>query len=194
MSKYSAALKVPMFFLILAVTAGILSFQGRSWISESGNVLIWVGNVFSSENSQQIFDPYSLSHILHGIIFYYVLAILFARSAEGERLSLNSRFLWAAALEAGWEILENSPVIINRYREGTISLGYTGDSILNSMMDIWCCGLGFWIASKVGFRMSALFFIVAELLLLLTIHDNLTLNIIMLIYPIEAIKDWQASG
>jgi hypothetical protein len=133
-------------------------------------------------------DWYSFSHVIHGILFYVLLALLL------KRVPTERRFLFATALEAAWELVENSPVIIDRYREATIALGYTGDSILNSVSDILMMGLGFWLARKLPVWASVALVIVLELIPLHVIRDNLTLNVWMLVAPNEAVRAWQGGG
>jgi hypothetical protein len=139
-------------------------------------------------NSQHLCDAYSLSHVLHGILFFGVLW-LFRR-----RLSLNARAVIASAIEIGWEMLENSPIVINRYRAATVSLGYTGDSIINSLGDIASFVLGFYLARKLGLWKSVALFLVVELLMLWLMRDNLMLNVLMLLWPIDAVRKWQSAG
>jgi hypothetical protein len=136
-------------------------------------------------NSQHLLDPYSLSHVLHGILFFGVLWLL------RRRISLPWRFAIAAAIEIAWEMAENSPIIINRYRTATMALGYTGDSILNSLGDIASFLVGFWVAKKLRLWWSVAIFLAVELLLLWWIRDNLALNVLMLLWPIDAIRRWQ---
>lgn len=167
------------------LTPFILRLQGRLWWCACGYLRLWVGDIWSSDNSQHILDPYSFTHILHGVIFFWALVAL------APRLSLAWQLWWALLIEAAWEIAENSAFIIQRYRETTLALGYTGDTIVNSLADILMCGLGFWLALKLGFRRSVLLFVLTEVILILWIKDSLILNVIMLIYPIEAIKNWQ---
>jgi len=173
---------------VLAVVGLTEHFMGRLPLGPDGKFGWWDGNIYSSENSQRVFDAYSLTHIIHGFIIYLVLWV-FAR-----RLPAKYRFIAAVILEGAWEILENSPIIINRYREGTISLGYTGDSILNSLSDIVMMSIGFLLAWRFKVWASVLTVIAIEIALLLWVKDNLTLNIIMLIHPIDAIKNWQSAG
>jgi len=149
---------------------------------------IWVWDIWSAANSQYLVDPYSFSHLVHGFLFFAILNPL------ARKLSLERRLLIAVALEAGWELLENSPIIINRYRQATISLGYEGDSIINSMSDIAMMTLGFLAASRLRVWQSVVAVLTMELGCLLLFRDNLTLNIIMLIAPIDAIKSWQMAG
>ena len=176
------------FIAVIVLTAGVELWMGRSLLGPDGKFGWWEGNIWSSENSQRLADPYSFSHLVHGILFYALLWS-FAR-----KLPVRHRLLMALALEASWEILENSPLIINRYREATISLGYVGDSVLNSMSDIIMMTMGFLFASRVPARVSGAVVIIMEIGCAFWIRDNLTLNIIMLIHPFEAIKHWQMAG
>lgn len=171
-----------VFLIIMTV---YLNAQGRLWFSASGDVLLWVGDAFSNENSKQLLDPYSFSHFLHGVIFFFILKYAF------RNFSLESRFVASVMMEGCWEMLENSAIIINRYRDATAALGYNGDTIYNSYGDLLSCSIGFIVARYVGLKWSILLFIAIELICLFWIKDNLTLNVIMLIYPIEGIKDWQ---
>lgn len=170
---------------LLAATVYQLHSQGRIWWCACGKLNLWAGDIWSAHNSQHVFDPYSFTHVLHGIVFYGIMARLFARMSFAWRLCL------AIGLEAAWEVFENTPFIIQRYREATIGLGYEGDSIVNSMADILCCVIGFILARQLGLRWSLVLFVVTEGVLLFWVRDNLTLNILMLIYPIDTIKSWQ---
>ena len=170
---------------VLAVAVFTLRQQGRLWICECGQIFFWVGDIWSSHNSQHLFDPYAFTHLLHGVVFFWALAWLLPR------LSMLWRFVIATGIEAAWEVAENTEFIINRYREATASLGYTGDAIINSIGDIAICGFGFWLAYKLGFRWSLLLFVVVELILVFWIRDSLLLSILMLVYPLDAIKNWQ---
>jgi predicted DCC family thiol-disulfide oxidoreductase YuxK len=176
------------FIAVFVLTAGIELWMGRLPFGPDGKFGWWEGNIWSSENSQRFADPYSFSHLVHGILFYAGLWLV------ARKLPVRYRLLLALLLEASWEILENSPLIINRYREATISLGYTGDSVLNSLSDILMMTLGFLFASRVRPRMGVLAVLVMEIGCALCIRDNLTLNIIMLIHPVDAIKAWQMAG
>ena len=169
-------------------TAAILWLMGRPPICRCGVVDLWVASASSPKTSQMLTDWYSTSHVLHGILFFAVFAVLF------RRVSVERRFLLAVALEAAWELVENSPVIINRYREATVALGYTGDSILNSMSDIAMMGVGFWLARKLPWWVTVVLAILLELVPLYVIRDNLLLNIWMLIAPNAQIRGWQAGG
>jgi hypothetical protein len=159
--------------------------MGRLPWGPDGTFGLYSADVWSSEQSQRVMDPYSPSHFIHGMLFYGLLWLM------ARRVPMKWRFVMALALEAAWEILENSPIIINRYRAVTISLGYEGDSILNSLSDIVFAGLGFWFAFRQRLRVSIATIIALELITLWWVRDNLTINIIMLIHPLEAIKQWQ---
>lgn len=170
---------------ILIVMVIQLHRQGRVVSCACGQFFPWAGDIWSSHNSQHFFDPYSFTHVLHGMIFCGLLVWLLPRLPVSWSLSL------AVLIEAGWEVLENSTFIIQRYREATIGLGYEGDSIVNSLADILCCVFGFMLARRLGLWRSALVFVVVELVLLFWVRDNLTLNVLMLTFPIEAVKTWQ---
>ncbi|MGI9395506.1 MAG: DUF2585 domain-containing protein [Boseongicola sp.] len=174
-------------FLLFAMAAWLL-WIGRVPICECGYVKFWHGETMSSENSQHLSDWYTPSHILHGLIFYGVLWLLARRLDVGWRLAI------ATIVECAWEIVENSAAIIQRYREVTISLDYFGDSVVNSAADVVAMWVGFWLASRLPVRISVAIFFVFELLTLWVIRDGLTLNVIMLLYPLDAIRDWQAAG
>jgi len=181
-------LTVAVFIFIIAAAVCAEYYMGRSFFGPDGRFGLWEGNINSVENSQRLFDPYSFTHFSHGLAFFVI--IWFA----ARKLPVERRFLIAAALEAAWEMLENSSFIIERYRAETASLGYFGDSILNSAGDILCMSIGFWFANKLPAKVSALTFIIIEILLLLTIKDNLILNVIMLVWPLKFIKEWQLSA
>jgi hypothetical protein len=178
----------PLFAALLLViaAAALLWLMGRPPICTCGRVEWW-GTV-GPEQSQMLADWYSFSHVIHGILFYALFALML------KKVPVERRFLYATALEAAWELVENSPVIINRYREVTIALGYTGDSILNSVSDILMMGAGFWLARKLPLWASVTLLIVLELIPLHVIRDNLTLNVWMLLAPNEAIRSWQAGA
>ncbi len=172
---------------IIALTVTSLSQYsfGRVIICKCGYIKLWQGVTFSSENSQHISDWYSFSHIIHGFGFYY-FGKLFLK-----KLSLLQVFLIALTIEAGWEILENTSFIINRYRETTISLDYYGDSILNSSFDVLFMVLGFYMAKKLPVWAIIFLTIAMELATGYIIRDNLALNILMIVRPVEAVKRWQ---
>jgi hypothetical protein len=176
---------IGVFIAVLVLTAGVELWMGRSLLGPDGKFGLWDGNIWSSENSQRLADAYSFSHIARGILFYAVLWLV------ARKLPVRHRLLIALALEAGLEMLESSPLIINRYREATISLGYVGDSVLNSLSDVLMMTLGFLFAFRVPARVSVAAVIIMEVGCALWVRDNLTLNIIMLIHPFDAIKHWQ---
>jgi hypothetical protein len=173
---------------IVAAAALIELSMGRVPWCKCGYVKLWHGVVQSAENSQHVTDWYTPSHVIHGIGFYAILWLV------ARRLSPQVRFLIAVLLEAGWEVLENTPLIINRYREATIALDYYGDSVLNSVSDMLAMMFGFWMASRLPVWFTVALVIVMELGVALAIRDNLALNIIMLLWPSDAIRQWQAGG
>ena len=178
-----AALSI--FLLILAIQVVVQHLMGRSWICECGTVKLWEGGVNTSGNSQHLSDWYTPSHVIHGFIFYGLAWLLF----RGRPIALRLGF--ATAIEALWEIVENTPLIIERYRAGTIALNYYGDSILNSAMDTVWMALGFLLAWRLPVWATVALAVAAELFTGYMIRDNLTLNVIMLVWPVEAIKAWQ---
>lgn len=174
--------------IVVMLTAVWEWWMGRLLFGPEGRPGLWTADIWSPLCSQRVADAYSFSHIAHGLLFYALLWLV------ARRLPVPTRFLIAVLLEAGWEILENSPIIINRYREATMALGYEGDSILNSVSDIFMMALGFLLAWRLKPWMSVALLIAMEVGCALWIRDNLTLNVIMLIHPIEAIKAWQMGG
>jgi hypothetical protein len=178
---------LPWLLMFAAVVLMVfqLFYQGRVWWCRNDSYTLWSGAVLSRHNSQHLFDPYTFTHILHGVLYFWIAMLIFGKMPIVWRLFL------AVLVECAWEILENSNMVIERYRAVTISLNYFGDSVVNSLGDVLSCALGFLIARKLKFRLSLAFFIIVELILLFWIHDSLLLNILMLIYPIEAVKTWQ---
>ena len=173
-------------FAILAAAAATLLLMGRNPICTCGTVDLWVGARDSPKTSQMLADWYSPSHIVHGLLFYAFLRLVAGRA------QLELRFLAALLVEAGWEVIENTPFVIDRYRATTAALGYTGDSIINSVSDIFMMALGFLVARKLPVWASLLALILLELIPLLVIRDNLALNVWQLIAPSEALQRWQA--
>jgi len=174
--------------VILAAAAAIEIAMGRNPICTCGTIDLWVNGRDSPKTSQMLADWYSLSHIVHGMLFYAVLWMVARRWAADWRL------VAAVLIEAAWEVTENTPFVIDRYRTTTAALGYTGDSVVNSMSDILMMVLGFVLARKLPVRASILLVIALELVPLLAIRDNLTLNILNLLAPSHAVQAWQARG
>ncbi len=171
---------------VVAVMVFVLRGQGRIWWCKTGDLAIYINQAWgSSHTSQHLLDPYTFTHILHGVLFFWLTGLIFSK------LSIRWRFSIAIFVEAAWEVLENSSFIIEKYRENTASLDYFGDSIVNSVGDLLACAVGFWIAYKVGWWRSLIFFVLVEIALLIWIRDSFLLNIVMLIYPLDAIKYWQ---
>ena len=173
---------------IAALAAAVLFWMGREPICECGTVKLWHGETMSSENSQHILDWYSPSHLLHGFVFYAFFWLILRRASLGLRLTLST------LIEAIWEIAENTDTIIDRYRETTIALDYYGDSILNSMSDIACMIVGFFLAARLPVWVSVILFIAAEVIVGYFIRDGLILNVIMLLAPQEWIREWQSAA
>jgi hypothetical protein len=173
---------------VVLVTVVVERSMGRLWFGPDGRFGWLETDIWSSSQSQRVFDPYSFSHILHGLGFYALLRFIAGKQ------SVSTRFVLAVALDGVWEILENSPIIIDRYREYTIAQGYIGDSILNSASDLVMAAIGFVIAWRFTVLQSLLFVVATELLMLVLIRDNLTLNIVMLVWPLDSIKAWQMVG
>lgn len=171
---------------IILLCVGILLLMGRTPFGPTGVPGFWSGDVMSQSNSQHLFDAYTFTHISHGLGFYLILWFFFPK------MSLLKRFILAVGIESAWEILENTDFTIQRYRETTISLNYYGDSILNTIGDLFAAIAGFIFAHKVSAKWSLALFITMEVLLALLIRDNLILNIVTLLFPLPAVIRWQS--
>lgn len=181
--------RVALVALALILLVGAIELlNGRPPICPCGRISLWQGSAQSAETSQQIADWYSFSHIIHGFLFYGAAHLALRRRPAWRAWALPI----AVLIEGGWELLENSPLIIDRYREATIAIGYSGDSILNSLCDIGWMAFGFWVAGRFPAWGTIALAIGFELMTLAIIRDNLTLNILMLVWPIDAIRIWQA--
>jgi hypothetical protein len=170
---------------IVVVTASLQLAMGRSAVYAHGPVRLWVGDVNSDQNSQQLADPYTFSHVVHGALFYGLTHLTMGTASTGARVIV------AIAIEGAWEAYENTDTVINRYRAATIALGYYGDSVLNSIADMIACLIGFALASRFRWWWTVSWVVATEILLAIAIRDNLTLNILMLIHPFDAIRRWQ---
>jgi hypothetical protein len=171
--------------LIVAMTILVVRLEGRIWFCKCGDLLFVVAQAYSSHTSQHLSDPYSLTHLQHGLVFYWVLLWL------APRWTWQSRLVGATAIEAAWEMVENSALVINRYRDATAALGYEGDSVVNVLGDLLACVLGTAVANRLGWRGSLALFVAIEVGLLIAIRDSLLMNVLMLFYPVEWLKQWQ---
>lgn len=183
--RRSPATIIGIFAVVLLMSLALWA-QGRLLLCACGEFKIWIGDTCSSNNSQQLFDPYSFTHILHGFLLFWLVLLLFR-----SKLAPAWQLCIALALEAAWEVFENTPFVIDRYRAETAALGYTGDTVVNSLGDLACAFVGFLIARKLGFLRSLVVFLAVELVLVLWIKDGLLLQILMLSFPIDALKAWQ---
>ena len=174
--------------LVLLALIALLHAEGRIFVCACGHFAVWVSDWCSSNTSQQLLDPYSFTHVLHGFLFFWLITLLF------KRMPRAWQFLLAMLLESAWEVFENTSFVINKYRTETAALGYQGDTIVNSLGDLACALLGFLVARQLGVRRSLIVFVLVEVVLILWIHDSLLLQILMLVRPIEAIKLWQMCG
>jgi hypothetical protein len=182
-----ARVAVPAVLILLALASALL-LMGREPYCKCGSLKLWHGTVMSPENSQHILDWYSPSHVIHGFLFYAGLHFLLPKASFGTKL------LIALGVESAWEIFENTDYTINRYRSATISLDYYGDSVVNSVCDALAMLTGFFLASRLPVIATVALAVAAEVFVGYMIRDNLTLNVIMLIHPVEWIKAWQAGA
>lgn len=174
--------------LITIGMVAVLYAQGRIWWCKFGDYNPWTSDAWTDHTSQHLFDPYAFTHVLHGVLFFWLITLIF------RKVSVGWQFFIAILVECVWEVVENSSYIIGKYRENTASLDYFGDSIFNSVGDVIACALGFYIAHKLRFWRSLAFFFLVEIILLFWIRDGLLINIVMLIHPIEAVKKWQTGS
>ena len=185
-SKRARVLQIATTALVLLLMIVLLRVEGRSFLcSTCSQFAIWISDTCSSSTSQQLLDPYSFTHVLHGFLFFWLIALLFRRMAPAWQ------FWLALLLESVWEAFENTRFVIDHYRTETAALGYEGDTIVNSLGDLGCALAGFLLARQLGVRRSLIVFALVELILILWIHDSLLLQILMLVRPVEAIKSWQ---
>ena len=181
---------------VLVLVAAALRAMGREWWCRAGDISLWSGEVFSRHNSQHLVDPYTFTHVLHGVAFYAVVWAVFRRVASptGRALSPTGRAWIGFGLEAAWEVIENTDAVIERYRAATISLDYYGDSVANSIGDIVSYVVGYAAAAVLPVWVSAVGFFVVDGLLVLWIRDSLLLNVLMLVHPVDAVRRWQSRG
>jgi hypothetical protein len=171
-----------------AAGAVALYLMGRRLWCACASPTPWSWDIWSAHNSQHVIDPYTVTHVLHGILYYALLRLLLGPGWP------SFRALLAVAVEVAWEVVENTNAVISAYRESTIALNYVGDSIVNSVADVGAFVLGYLVAMWVPVWISTVGFLAAEAVLLLTIRDGLLLNVLMLLHPIQAIKAWQMGG
>ena len=171
---------------IMALAAALELAMGRTPFCRCGSIELWAFDAWGPENSQQLTDPYTFTHVTHGVLLYFVTSLV------AGRLMLPARALLAVALESAWEVLENTNAVIDRYRAATMAVGYYGDSVFNSMGDIAVCMLGFALAARLPTRVTIVLVCTLEVALMLTIRDSLLLNVVMLVHPLAAVRVWQA--
>jgi len=181
-SKHWAAIAIAA---MVALTTLVVRLEGRLWFCKCGELLFVIASAWSPHTSQHLFDPYSLTHLQHGLVFYWALVWLMPRA------SWQGRLVAATAIEAAWEIVENSHFVIQRYRDATAALGYEGDTVVNVLGDLLSCVLGLAVARRLGWRGSLALFVGIEAGLIVLIRDSLLMNVLMLFYPVEWLKQWQ---
>jgi Protein of unknown function (DUF2585) len=162
-----------------------LRAQGRLWFCECGSLRFWIRDPAGKHTSQHLFDPYTFTHVQHAFIFLWPVQWLF------KRMSWPWQMWLVLAIEAAWEVLENTQWVIDRYRNATAAHGYTGDTVVNCVGDLLACWLGIMLVKWLGWRVTWILFVIIEVLLIVTIRDSLLLNILMLFFPIQALKQWQ---
>lgn len=187
--RLTPALALLLSLAIVAVAALTLLVMGRIPMCQCGYLKLWHSGQNDAETSQHLTDWYTYSHVLHGVIFYWLLWAIFRG-----RLSVAARLVLATIIEAGWELFENSAFIIERYRTQTVSRDYAGDSVVNSVGDMLATIAGFLLTARLPAWVTVMLFILTEVVMLILLRDNLLLNIIMLVYPLEAIRQWQSGG
>lgn len=179
---------IPIALLLVAFQVAMLHHAGQPWIAADGVVRLWEGDVLSPRMSQELSDWYSFSHIIHGFLFFWLTRWLVPRQP------LTTRLLICMGIEIGWEIAENSPFVINAYRQQALAAGYAGDSIINSVSDVVMMCIGFVVASRVRARYVIALALAFEIFTTSMIRDGLALNVLNFIAPIKAIHDWQAGA
>lgn len=174
--------------LVVTASAAWLLVQGREPVAPSGRILLWYNDPWGPEGSQHLLDWYSPSHVIHGLLFYAALWLV------ARQLAVGWRFLIAVAVECAWELVENSDAVIERYRSVTVSKDYLGDTVLNVVMDVACMAAGFWLARRLPVWASVALILAFEALTVWLIRDGLALNVLMLLWPLDAVRAWQAGA
>jgi len=187
MPKFLQARNWPKIAILatIVLTIVLLRLQGRIWFCECGQLRFWTSQADGPHTSQHLADPYTFSHMQHGLVLFWLVGW------AARRCKLQWQLWLVLSIEASWEVFENTELVINRYRETTAALGYTGDSVLNSVGDILACWAGFVLAHRCGWWGTWILFWGIELTMLLTIRDSLLLNVLMLVMPLQAVKQWQ---
>lgn len=180
--------------VITVVALVVLLAMGRPPICTCGTVDLWYGNINGPGNSQHLSDWYTPSHVIHGMLFYGLGWLLFRKGSLGGTHAGRWAFALAVFLEAAWEVIENSPFVIDRYRAVTVNWGYSGDSVLNSFADIGWMSLGFWLAMRLPVKVTVALAVAAEIFTAVVVKDNLTLNVLMLVWPLDSVRAWQGAG